>query len=582
MGDRAAEYLAELQRGIRDSDLETVIGVSTQLLNFIPNDPEVRLCRAIGYIQSDQFQEALADIEQLKSAEFERCLCLYGLNRFPECLKRISALPPKVADEERWQVLREQIYIMTYNAPALRDLYAKFPQTSSLSEDRLVNRSAGLALTGDTAAVLSLLTPDSPVEQLYNTAACIAQFGDPEQASAFVAQGLARPLEPMYAQLFRLLRANLLVPKDAAAAVEELQALADAEGGHAYVRSVAGANYAGLTVDTNAQGARKRMALFDDSTKYATYRESDVESFLVTRFLILHKIGQPARARQLIEFARNYPGINPLIPESFERTIDPAVSTATQFSPVFIAQALIGQNKFEEAAEVLIRSPFAERPRTIAVISDLYAAAQKPEEALRFLRSVKLATAEFFGFAARFTYRHGFPSEAAFWTEKLASVDRSPAARALQAFVLKEVDIELAERHLSRFTVPSVPDDVLDALEATPVAREGPSGGAGKEPETVFEAESTKRLRRRLAELSPDKQAKRKEKKKRRRRLQKPRNYDPARRMDALRWKPKSERGGKKKKKPVPIKGVVSTIVSGPKNSPPPPQAPGKRGKKKR
>jgi tetratricopeptide (TPR) repeat protein len=577
MGDRATEYLLELQGAIEQSDAEAVIGVSTQLLNFIPNDPEVRLCRAIAYLQNDQFQEALSDVDQLKSAEFERCLCLYGLGRFADCLKRISALPAKVADEERWRILREQIYIRLYDSQSLRDLYSKFPPPRDISEDQAVNRSAGLALTGDVSTALALLNESSPVEQLYNTAVCVTEFGDPEKASELVELGLTKEMSPMYNQLFRLLKANLIVGKDPAAAAEEFQQLADAEDGRPYVRSIAAANYASLTLETSVQAARKRVPLFEDGTiDYKTYRARDVQAFLATRLLVMHKIGQPGRARQVIELARKYPGIPPLLVESFERTIDPNLATKTQFSPVFIAQALIGQNKFEDAALVLARSPLATHPRTIAVVSDLFVAAQKPEAAVKYFRSVNLTTPGFLNFAAKFAYRHGFPSEASYWADKLSNMDRSPEARALQAFVLKEADIDLAERHISRLIVPSIPDSELDALEATPVAREGPTETTVEgQVETVFEAENPKRKRRPLAELSPEKQAKRKEKKRRRRRLQKPRNYDPARRMDPLRWKPKNERGGKKKKK-QPTKALISTVLAPPK-PPPRQQKPGKR-----
>jgi hypothetical protein len=164
------------------------------------------------------------------------------------------------------------------------------------------------------------------------------------------------------------------------AAVEEFQQLADYESGHPYVRSVAAANYSALTLETTVQ------SLYEDSAiHYRCYREFDIESFLTTRFFILHKIGQPTRVKQLIEFTWDYPEVNSLLPESLERTVNLGLSITTPFSPVFIAQALTSRNKFEEAAPILIQSPLARKPRMIAVVLGLFVAAEKPNDAGKHL-----------------------------------------------------------------------------------------------------------------------------------------------------------------------------------------------------
>jgi hypothetical protein len=100
---------------------------------------------------------------------------------------------PATVEEKRWRLLREQVYIRTHATLSLKDFYARFPITPDLTEDQLVNRSAG-----ETASALSLLAPSSPIEQFYKTAACVSEFGDPIKASEVIELGLARELQPMY------------------------------------------------------------------------------------------------------------------------------------------------------------------------------------------------------------------------------------------------------------------------------------------------------------------------------------------------------------------------------------------------
>jgi len=100
MADRAREYFTALQRAIDEDNEEEIIDISSQLLNFIPKDVETRQCRAIAYVKTGQFQEAFADLEQLKGLDFEKCMCLYGLGRYQEILDVVQKLPAEIRSEE--------------------------------------------------------------------------------------------------------------------------------------------------------------------------------------------------------------------------------------------------------------------------------------------------------------------------------------------------------------------------------------------------------------------------------------------------------------------------------------------------
>jgi hypothetical protein len=446
------------------------------------------------------------------------------------------------------------VYFALEDGSALRRLYSEFAIGADWG-DRLVNFTAGCDVTADPDTAERLLNPDSPTEQLYNAAVCQVSAGNYARAQQLVDAGLTQAGDAMHTHLLTILKTIIVAQTQPEAAAEMFLPLTEAENAIPYVRTVAAANYAALTVDSNVHLARKKMSLFEDTLDPATYRKREIEGFLINRFLILHKIGQPSKLKQVIELAKKAP-IDQLIPEVLDRMVDPTTAATTPFSPLVIAQTLINQNKFEEAAVVLTKSSLGRRPRTVAVVCDLYVAAQKPALALDFLKQVE-QTRGFLEFAARFAAKHGFPAEASAWADALVGMDRSPKSRALQALVTVERDLEMAERHVSKLPAVSLAGVDLDALEEMPVepaVAERPQGDGPPSQEVVFEPEVVKKKRRPFSELSPDKQQKRKERKKRRRRLQKPLNYDPARKMDPDRWKPLNKRAGRKKVKKPPQK----------------------------
>ena len=566
MGDRAKEYFQALEKAIEDEDEEHIIDVASQLLNFIPKDVETRKCRAIAYIRTGKFQEAFADLEQLKNVDFERCMCLYGLGRYREVLDFLNGLQPAVADEPKWQRLREQVYFRFDDAASLKSLYSH-QDFAAIDEDereeRLVNISAGLALIGDVDGALGLLGDDARVEQIYNTATACVAAGNIEKAVELIERGLQKCSEKStYRQLLGLLKSQILAATKPEAAAEEFLKVVDDEEANQYARTVAASNFAALTLESNVHAARKKMSFFDDNKKYDGYRKAEIEPFLINRFLILHKIGQPNKVKALIEFAKSLPSMDKLIAESFDRTVEPMNAAPTKLSPLFMAQTLINQNKFVEAAELLAKSELIKHPRTVAVVTELYLTAQKmdlaagkPEDAkakvaaaVKFLSGVPLTTPEFFEFASMFCFHCGYYQDAAGFADKLVKARKDPRSSAVQGVALSETDIEMAERYVSRLPVPTVDAAKLDALEATPVDLSGAKAGDGK-GDVVFDLEGKKKTKRPLSEMSPEKLKKRKEKKKRRRRLQKPADYDPNKKMDPERWIPMKKRAANRKKR---------------------------------
>ena len=276
----------------------------------------------------------------------------------------------------------------------------------------------------------------------------------------------------------------------------------------------------------------------------------------------MHKIGQPNKVKALIEFAKKQTRIDPLIPESFEKTVDPTSSIVSKYSPLFEAQNLISQSKYLEAAQVLSKSnELSQTPRGITVISELYLAAQKPEEAIEFLKKIEttvknLVEADFLDFAARLAYQAGSYQQGVKWAEKLVKVTgNSPRAISIHAMLLSETDLELAERYASRIKVQIANDEDLDEIEEKPAETYAAAGsGISVVPSdedlasSLFGGKDGKKERKKKEEnMTPEKLKKMKEKKRRRRRLQKPENYDPQRHMDPERWMKLKKRSGRKK-----------------------------------
>jgi signal recognition particle subunit SRP72 len=556
MAEHRADYLRLIATAITHREHDDIVTIAGQLLEAVPNDDKGYWCRAIACLKTNQWAQALSDLQQLKKVnlDFERCLALYGQERYTEAAQFINSLPPAVQSEERWACLREQLYFRLEDAEKLRSIFNdSYLNTLRRADDpdRLVNAAACLFITRDYDRLLSLLGPSPTTAQIANAATALYHAHDFPKVLELVERGErneAGSAKPKLIPLWTLsiLRSTILADSDPQTAADQFNALVDYPNINPRVRAIAASNYAALTLESNAHLARQRLALFEKSAFDTHFSKSAKEAFLVNRFLILHKIGQQGKTKQLIEAAKQE-SVNALLVEALERTLDPGLKPTSENSSLFIAQGLIAQSKFEDAARFLAQSALVRHPRTIAVIVELFVAAGKVPDAIAFLQSVQSTRREFFEYAALFAYRNGFIEEAWRWAEKLT--DRSQRSAAVQALILCESDVEMAEDRMARFQVPKVSEEEIDALEATikPVeAKEEVTA------ENVFGVEPVKKRVRISSQMTPEKIKKIKEKKRKRRRLQKPKNYDPQRKMDPERWLPLSKRtGGKHKgKKP--------------------------------
>ncbi|OHT00929.1 hypothetical protein TRFO_32225 [Tritrichomonas foetus] len=441
----------------------------------------------------------------------------------------------------------------------LKKFYAN-TDFSKASPSELKNMTCGLYITGDVENALKVLAknPKPRKGSLYNLASLLVMTKNYEKATELIESGLKRCADsPMFLQLFQILKAEVTAVSNPEQAIEMYTNLLDNEKVHPYCAQIAASNFSALTLDSNVHLAKKKMSLYDNNEQYGSYRRSEIESYLINRFLILHKIGQPGKVKALIDFAKKQSKIDPLIPETFERTVDPSNSELTKYSVLFEAQNLISQSKFIEAADILASSPLNKAPRTITVVSELYVAAQQPQKAIEFLTKSDNGSAPFLDFAARFAYQIGFYEQGAKWAEKLVkATNNSQRAIAIHSLCLSMTDIEMAERYAQRIKIDSVSESELDALEETQISKESTASSNADSLQTVddslFSGEK-KKGKKLMENMSPEKIKKLKEKKKKRRRLQKPANYDPQRHMDPERWIKLKKRTGAKKggKKPA-------------------------------
>lgn len=549
MSDRVKQYFVELQNAINEDDKEDdVIDIASSILNLIPNDVETRHCRVVAYLKLGMFQEAYQDLEKLDGLAFEKCYCLYGLKRFRESLKQIEALPQEVQNEEQFLALRQQIYFSLDDAANCKKILEQ-TEIDETDYDKLVNISACLYVTGDEAKSMQLLNKEeSLIEQVYNTACLLVKNGNMAEASELIEMGLGKVEEgTMYFQLFRILKAEVLAKTNTSEACEILLSIIDNNDSHPYAKRLAASNYVALVFDDNVHLAKKKIHLFDISDEFDELRKSDVESFLINRFLVLHKIGQPGKIKALIEYTKKHKNIDLLIAESFERIIEPDASTETEYSPLFKAQMLISQNKLEAAAKILADSKLAIHPRTISVVVELFLASQKKEEALNFLKKVNLKTPEFYEYAAKFAINNDFHSEAINWSELyMKASNNSPNSIGLYSIALADDDIEMAERYAHRIKFQQLNSEEIDRLENERIEK-AQSKTQSKSKETSFGVEN-KKQRRVITDYTPEQLKRIKDKKRRRRRLKKPENYDPNRNMNPERWIKLKNRASQKRK----------------------------------
>lgn len=597
---KAEAYIKLLQDAINseDQDDDEVIDIASQVLNFMPDDKDVLLCRAVAYIKTSppQFQNALTDLENVPNAQFEKCLCLYGLHKYDEALKFIREIPADKKKDDRFKLLEEQILLSLDDATELNKFYSSI-DSSKASPNEMKNITCGYYITQNVEKALQYLaeTPKPKKGCLYNLACLLVLTKNYQKANELVESGLKRcEKSPMFYQLFLILKAEIAsdYENNVEKSTEIYNSILNNEKSHPYCLQIAASNLSSLTIETNVHQAKKLMSYYDNNDKYVGYRSTEIESYLINRFLILHKIGQPNKVKALIEFAKKQNKIDPLIPESFERTVDSSNSIVTKYSPLFEAQNLISQSKYSEAAEALLKSnELSQTPRGITVISELYLAAQKPEEAIEFLKKSEsnknLVEAEFLDFASRFAYQAESYQQGVKWAEKLVKVTgNSPRSIAIHSMLLSETDIELAERYANRIKIQVANDEELDEIEEKPTEAYGTIGSEltvvpsdEDLASSLFSGKDGKKDRKKMEQnMSPEKIKKMKEKKRRRRRLQKPQNYDPQRHMDPERWIKLKKRSGRKKS----AKKVTPQQQSQPQQQNQPPPQPKKQNKKGR
>lgn len=563
---KAEAYIKLLQDAINseDQDDQEVIDIASQVLNFMPDDKDVLLCRAVAYMRNSppQFQNALADLENVPNTDFEKCLCYYGLRRFEDALKFLKSLPADKQKEDRFHLLEEQILLSVDDSVQIRQFYSNL-NLANATPEHLQNITCGFYVAGQVQEALQLLNSNAKIKKgsLYNLVCLLVMTKNYEKAQELIESALQRCKgKPMFLQLFLILKAEILTNSERAQeAIGIYESLVNNENSHQYIKQIAAANLTSLTVDTNIHQAKKLMSFYDNNDEYSHYRRTEIESYIINRFLILHKIGQPNKVKALIEFAKKQKNIDTLIPESLERTVDPTTSEISKYTPLFDAQNFISQSKYFDAAQVLMNSAEISRtPRGIAVISELLAAGNKKQEAIEFLirseASCKQIEAEFLDFAARYAYQIGAYEQGVKWSERLLKVTaNSQRSCAIHCMLLAETDIEMAERYSGRIKYTVATDADLDEIEDKPteVYQTGNAVLVPSDEDLVgaFNAkDGSKRHKVDKSMMSPEKLMKLKEKKKKRRRLQKPENYDPKRHMDPERWIKMKKRSANKKK----------------------------------
>jgi len=599
MSDRAQEYFTALQQAIDEERTSDIIDISSQILDFLPDDQETKLCRAVAYIMDDQFDDALVDLANLKGCEFERAYCLYKLEKLTEALAIIEKLPQNVRETERFLHLHGQILFRLDNPKECLSIYSKL-NTSDLSNEDLVNLSAVYAINGLDSQITQIINNESLAQQVYNTAVCLVQSGKKSAAIEFIKKGeaMVQDKTSLISQLFMLLgimieyspNTESFDPKQA------LLSLIENETSNAYVRAIAACNFASIESNEHLSVAKKFRHLFSDFDKITKFRKCEIEAFLVNNFIISCRIGEPKKALNFADKAEKITFINPLIAESFRQTIEPGNAPSGQYAPIFTAQSLISGQKFSEAANVLIQSPFGKQPRGIAVITELLYAAHENEKAIEFLHKVENDSIEFNEFAARFALRINKGQDAVKWSEKLAkAAQNAPWTVALLVISYSVSDIEMAERYVQRLKFVQLSEEQATSIEESSIKISKIEESANVtetkvEPVATFiNVETTARRKRKREEMSPEKLKRYKAKHKRRRRLQLPKNYDPQRVPDPERWIRKNQRSAaknRKNKKPqAPKPAKVGKPIEPPKPAAPPAQpqpAKAKKGGKKK
>ena len=583
MADRAKEYFKALQGAIEEENTDDIIDISTQILNFLPDDIETKVCRAVAYIQTDEYELAYADLEKVKGYEFEKAYCLFCLSRFTESLSIINSLPQNVQNENRFLHLRGQIYFHL-ESPECVQIYSEIQKHDDITEDDCVNISAAYALSGQPDQAEKILNAEASVQQIYNTAIAQVDSHNYARAQELITLGFSKvEKDSVEEQSFNILQALVNANQNQALAIETLNNLSENSNTNPYIRSIAACNYITLTVNSeNSHLARKKVDKISDNDRLRKMRRSEQEAILINRFLVYYKI-QASKAAKLLDLAKELPNISDFLLEEFSRTLDPSKAPKTVNAPIFDSQELINKEKYLDAANTLSSSSFSKRPRSIVAITELYAKTDI-SRAINYLKEIEndpalSHDAGFLEYASLFALLNEKTTEASIWAEKLMKIksnDNGIKGSALFALSKAQNDIELAERYISRLGLDSETNQFniqeLESIQLQTTSKQSKSH-LNNIDEKGFDAFSNKpkKIKRKPEDLTPEKLAKMKAKKRRRRRLQLPANYDPNRKVDPLRWT-KKKKVSKGKKKALPPKVGKITVNA---NTPtPPPQQP--------
>ena len=587
MSDRAKEYFIQLQAAIDNENNADIIDISTQILNFMPDDLETKQCRIVANLMEENFDDAWSDLKTIKGCEFEKAYCLYKQEKYQESYDIISKLSDKVKNEPRFLQLSAQVLFRLDRGPESLALYDKLPE-DEITEETLVNISAACALSHSSERALKCVQENSLVQQIYNTAVALVEDGQKEKALEFIEKGYAMEenKDSLISNLFQILRTLVQGDSTDFQPAKILLQIAENENANNYARAIAACNYVAFSPE-DKQSHKKLRHLYSDIYSQNGIRNNEVEACLVNTFVLAHQFGETKKAQGLLEESSKLTRIDPLIPESFARTIDPTKAKLTKYTPIFNAQAKIQAGEYVDAANILMKTEFAEKPRTVAVISELFVAGKDERAALEFIKKSKDDSAAFLEYAARFALKHGAPQDAAKYAERLTKVTQNaPYAVSLLATTYASFDLEMAERYTQRLHTQGISDAEADELEAAQlVTKLSAATEEPKEAITAFDTIEVKaKAKRNLENMSEEKLKALKAKHKRRRRLQLPRNYDPNRVPDPERWTRKSQRltaKGRKKPKAPQAKsaGLGGKAIEAPK--PNPPQNKPKKGKNK-
>ena len=577
MSDRAKEYFIKLQAAIDDENNTDVIDIATQILNFMPDDHETKLVRAVANLMEGNFQEAWDDLKSEKGCEFEKAYALYKLEKFDEAYAICQKVSNDMKKEERFINLTAQILFRLDRGQETLALYDSLPK-DSITEDTLVNISAACAISHNSERAEKVISKDSLIEQVYNTAIALVEDGQNEKALELIERGyeMVENKEGLLGQLFTILRTLVKAPAKDFEPAKILLQIAENENANKHSRAIAACDYVALAPEDKATHKKLRH-LYGDLTQSGV-RTNEVEAFVVNQFILAHQFGESKKVTGLIGECAKMPRIDPLIQESFIRTVDPAKgSNDSKLAPIFNAQAKIQAGQFIEAANILINTPYAKEPRMIAVVSELFIAGKDEKRAIEFLKQNENDTQAFLEYATRFALKHNAPRDASKWAEKLTKVTSNAAwAVALLATTYAQDDLEMAERYAQRLKSETISDEEADKLETTTlVAKLSSRNEESQEATTAFDKMEVKvKPKRNLENMSEEKLKALKAKHKRRRRLQLPRNYDPKRVPDPERWVRKNQRvsakGKRRTKAPIAKSaGLGGKVIDTPKPNPP-------------